>query len=119
MFDARLKAGVRNGETGTPAASPQAWPARNGALLLAIANSSRCSTGLQSIAALPRMYWKRRGSMTNQRGRDMTEATQPDAKKPAQPTPSSQTPDPKTSNEDAKLQKRAKAHAEKATNEDG
>jgi hypothetical protein len=49
----------------------------------------------------------------------MTEATQPDAKKPVQPTPSSQLPDPTTSSDDAELQERAKAQAEKATNEDG
>ena len=49
----------------------------------------------------------------------MTEATHPDAKKPEQPTPSSQMPDPKTSSDDEELQKRAKAQAEKATNEDG
>lgn len=49
----------------------------------------------------------------------MTEATQPGAKKPEQPTPSSQMPDPNTSSENIELQKRAKAQAEKDLNEDG
>lgn len=52
----------------------------------------------------------------------MTEAPRPDAKQAAEkPGAGGQAADPKTStnDSDAEVQKRAKAHADKATNEDG
>ena len=52
----------------------------------------------------------------------MTKSTQPGADKPSEkPKPGAQAPDPKaaTKGSDDEVQKRAKAHADKATNEDG
>jgi len=56
------------------AASPlsRALPARNRALLLVISEPCRRSmpTGILTVAALPRMDWKRRRSLKRRRDRD-------------------------------------------------